>query len=109
MKSSTSVESATQNGSTSLLNEHNSLCSWLALDKTQDLLNLLEEEAVKLNRVLLETAPGSRKEEVIREQAIGHIRGLRFLGQWVELRQQELTESLRQELQTVPSDSEHDL
>ena len=28
---------------------------------------------------LLQSAPGSRKEEVSREQLIGHIRGLRYL------------------------------
>jgi len=96
MKSSTSVESATPNDLTSPLNEHRSLCSWLQDRSTLQWLEELETLAVALNKLVLGEVPRSREAEILREQSIGEIRGLRRLMMATTIRKLELEELIQQ-------------
>jgi hypothetical protein len=96
MKFSTSVASATPNDLISPLNEHRSLCSWLQDKSTQQWLEELESLASALNKLVLDEVPRSRESEILREQSIGEIRGLRRLMMATTIRKQELEELIQQ-------------
>ena len=96
MKFSTSAESVTPNDLTSPLNEHRSLCSWLQDSSTQQWLEELETLAVALNKLVLDEVPRSRESEILREQSIGEIRGLRRLMMATTIRKLELEELIQQ-------------
>jgi len=99
-KSSTSEVFETSNDSTSPHNELRNLCNWLEQPLTQQFLKDLEEIAGNLQaRVLLEV-PRSREGEILREQSLGEIRGLRHLEEYVTTRKKEL-ETEVEELQHV--------
>ena len=106
MKSSTSVESETPNDSTLPPNVRNSLCFWVDNPVTQYLLAHLREQADQLTSVVLDLAPGSRKEEVIREQSVGHIRGLAYPAKYIQALVDDLVEQQKLEQTQKSSDSQ---
>ena len=106
MKSLTSVESETPNDSTLPQNVRNSLCYWVDNPVTQYLLAHLKEQADQLTKVVLDLAPGSRKEEVIREQSVGHIRWLVYPAKYIQALVDELAEQQTTEQSQKPSDSQ---
>ena len=106
MKSLTSAESETPNDSTLPPNVRNSLCFWVDNPVTQHLLTHLQEQADQLTKVVLDLAPGSRKEEVIREQSVGHIRGLVYPAKYIQALVDELAEQQTNEQAQKPSDSQ---
>jgi hypothetical protein len=81
---------------TSPLNEHRSLCSWLQDSSTRQWLEELESLASALNKLVLDEVPRSRESEILREQSIGEIRGLRRLMMATTIRKQELEELIQQ-------------
>jgi len=105
MKSSTSAESATPNDLTSPLNEYRNLCSWLQDKSTQQWLEELETLASALNKLVLGEVPRSREAELLREQSIGEIRGLRRLIMATTIRKQELEELIQQSGQDGPDNT----
>tara|TARA_R110000868_G_C10313741_1_gene712401 strand:+ start:276 stop:494 length:219 start_codon:yes stop_codon:yes gene_type:complete len=59
-------------------------------------LEELETLAVALNKLVLGEVPRSREAEILREQSIGEIRGLRRLITATTIRKQELEELIQQ-------------
>ena len=99
-KSLISEESETPNDLTSPHNAHRNLCLWLKEYQTQRHLSDLEALAESLNQLVLDRVPASREQEMLREQSIGEIRGLRRLHQMLAGRKEELEEEIRQLEQT---------
>jgi hypothetical protein len=99
-KSLISGESGTPTDSISPHNAHRNLCSWLQESQTQRLLADLEALAESLNQLVLDRVPASREQEMLREQSIGEIRGLRRLHLLVAVRKEELEEEIRRLEQT---------
>ena len=95
MKSSTSVESETQNDSNSAHSELRNLCSWLQESQTKELLEQLEAEASSLVNLVLTQIPNSTEANLLREQSIGESRGLRRLQAYVQARIEELQEAIK--------------
>jgi hypothetical protein len=73
---------------------------WLREYQTQRHLSDLEALAESLNQLVLDRVPASREQEMLREQSIGEIRGLRRLHQMLAGRKEELEEEIRQLEQT---------
>ena len=109
MKSSIYGASETPNASTSPHNEHRNLCSWLQDSLTQQWLADLEALAASLNQLVLDRVPASREQEVLREQSIGEIRGLRRLRLATAIRKEELEEEIRHLEPTAVLNSEDKL
>ena len=88
------------NDSDSLQSDYNSLCSWLNLPQTQEVLSRLQVEAEGLKTIIINNVPkrdlGAFFGELMhREQSLGEIRGLERLGRLVKDRRDELERRLK--------------
>ena len=88
-----------------------SLCDWLALEETKEVLNLLKDKA-DLAEVMVKASPQAYRDNKdgnildgdvisqLRNQFIGEEKGLRHLSKLLAQREKELREKLKEQEQT---------
>lgn len=100
------------NNSTSPQSDLESLCNWLALPETKEVLQYLQDKA-NLTEVMVKASPLAYKDEQTREQLdaatihslrdhfIGEEKGLRHLAKLLAQREEELRAKIKKQEQTT--------